>query len=412
MKKIFIRLVLLALVFEGIPAILYSCNTNQKSTYDPLLQMVDTALLYATEQARLMANQLLDKPDQLPRTLNKEGELVTSNSDWWCSGFFPGVLWYLYEYNNDPYLKEMAKNYTLRVEDQKYTTTNHDVGFMIFCSFGNGYRITDDSSYKYVIDTAARSLSTRFNPKIGCLRSWDYASWNKQWQYPVIIDNMMNLEMLMWAAKAFNNQCYSEIARTHANTTIENHFRADNSSYHVVSYDTITGLPELKQTSQGYSDESAWARGQAWGLYGFTMMFRESGDSTYLEQAMQIADFIIHHPNLPEDKIPYWDFNAPDIPDTKRDASAGAIMCSALMELSQLAPKQQGRMYLNVAKKQLETLCSNEYLAKPGENGYFILKHGVGHMPNKSEVDVPLTYGDYYFVESLMRYKKLLQINK
>ena len=392
----------------GFVTLFFSCKNeaNKASTNDDLMQKVDTALYYATEQAKLMAQTLMDKPDQLPRTLNKNGELVTSNSDWWCSGFFPGVLWYLYENNHDPELKKMAQNYTLRVEDQKYTTTNHDVGFMIFCSFGNGYRITGDTTYKYVIDTASQSLSTRFNEKIGCIRSWDYASWNKQWQYPVIIDNMMNLEMLMWASKEFNNQHYAKIAKTHANTTIKNHFRDDNSSYHVVSYDTITGIPELKHTAQGYNHESAWARGQAWGLYGFTMMYRESGDSVYLEQAMKIADFIINHPNLPEDKIPYWDFNAPDIPNALRDASAGAIMCSALLELSTLAPNPKASIYYNVALTQLKTLCSLEYLAKPGENGYFIIKHGVGHMPNKSEVDVPLSYADYYFVESLIRYKK------
>ena len=386
----------------------FSCKNkaNNSSKDDDLMLKVDTALYYATEQAKLMAKELIDKPGKLPRTLNENGELVTSNSDWWCSGFFPGVLWYLYENSQYPELKELANNYTLRVEDQKYTTSNHDVGFMIFCSFGNGYRITGDTAYKYVIDTASQSLSTRFNEKIGCIRSWDYANWNKQWQYPVIIDNMMNLEMLIWASKEFRNKRFAEIAKTHANTTIKNHFRDDKSSYHVVSYDTIAGLPELKHTSQGYNHESAWARGQAWGLYGFTMMFRESGDSIYLEQAMKIADFIVNHPNLPEDKIPYWDFNAPDIPNAMRDASAGAIMCSALLELSTLAPNPQASLYHQVATIQLQTLCSDEYLSKPGENGNFILKHGVGHMPNKSEVDVPLSYADYYFVESLIRYKK------
>ncbi len=376
-----------------------------------LNDIIDTALNRATGQSLLMAKELKSMPRRLPQTINNRGKLVTSDAGWWCSGFFPGVLWYLYENNNSKEIKEYAIQYTDRLKDQQYNKTTHDLGFMIFCSYGNGYRITKDTSYLSVIKNASYSLSTRFNNKIGCIRSWDYASWNKQWQYPVIIDNMMNLEMLLWSSEKFNIAKFNYIAKNHANTTIKNHFRKDNSSYHVVSYDTITGNPELKHTSQGYSHESAWARGQAWGLYGFTMLYRETGDKKYLKQAVKIADFIVNHPNLPEDKIPYWDFDAPNIPNEKRDASAGAIMSSALLELSTFTKGNTRDKYYQTAITQIKTLCSDEYLAQVGKNGFFILKHGVGHMPNGTEVDVPLTYADYYFIEAITRLKKLIADN-
>ncbi|KJF45609.1 glucuronyl hydrolase [Draconibacterium sediminis] len=397
--------------FFVILILFFSCKTPNSNSQS-LISVIDQSLVLATQQSLRMAESLKDQPDKLPQTIDKNGKLVTCNSAWWVSGFFPGVLWYLYENSPSDSLKQWAENFTLRVEDQQYTTDNHDVGFMIFCSFGNGYRITGNPEYKDVIHNASESLITRFNPTVGCIRSWDYAPWSAKWQYPVIIDNMMNLELLEWSAKTFNDTTYSHVARTHANTTLENHFRDDYSSYHVVSYDTITGAVEKKNTSQGYSDDSAWARGQAWGLYGYTMMYRETGDKTYLEQAKHIADFIINHPNLPEDKIPYWDFNAPDIPNALRDASAGAIICSALLELSGHVTDEKATSYLNIAEKQLRSLSSNKYLTKPGENANFILKHSVGHMPNGSEVDVPLTYADYYFVEALMRAKELIKESK
>lgn len=386
----------------------FSCKTPESNSQS-LISVIDQSLEFATQQSLRMAESLKNQPDKLPQTIDKNGKLVTCNSDWWVSGFFPGVLWYLYENSPSDSLKLWAENFTLRVEDQQYTTDNHDVGFMIFCSFGNGYRLTGNPEYKEVIHNASKSLITRFNPTIGCIRSWDYASWSAQWQYPVIIDNMMNLELLEWSAKTFNDTTFSHVARTHANTTLKNHFRDDYSSFHVISYDTITGAVEKKNTSQGYADDSAWARGQAWGLYGYTMMYRKTGNQTYLDQAKHIADFMINHPNFPEDKIPYWDFNAPDIPNALRDASAGAIMCSALIELSTYISSEKGEQYLQIAEKQIRTLSSDEYLATPGTNGNFILKHSVGHMPNKSEVNVPLSYADYYFTEALLRMKKVLQ---
>jgi unsaturated chondroitin disaccharide hydrolase len=374
---------------------------------EPIKNVVNEALDFSVQQGLLMAHSLKDRQGELPRTADRFGNLQTCRSDWWVSGFFPGLLWYLYEYSGSEELKKWAHEYTLRVEDQQYTTNNHDVGFIIFCSFGNGFRLTRDSSYLNVIRTAAGSLITRFRPSTGCIRSWDYADWNKQWQYPVIIDNMMNLELLLWSAGKFDVPEFYDIAISHANATIKNHYRRDYSCYHVVSYDTLTGLPELKQTAQGYSNESAWARGQAWGLYGFTMMYRYTGDTAYLNHARNIAGFIINHPCFPDDKIPYWDFDAPNIPDCYRDASAGTIICSALIELSQYVEPEPASKYLQVAETQIRTLSSLQYRNALGNNGNFILKHSVGHIPNNSEVDVPLTYADYYFVEALMRFKKL-----
>jgi unsaturated chondroitin disaccharide hydrolase len=397
-------LIILLLAVTFFPA---SKTCAQQAEKEPVKKVIKEALGFSVQQSLLMAQSLKGRQGELPRTTDRYGNLQICRSDWWVSGFFPGMLWYLYEYTGSEELKKWAHEYSLRVEDQQYTTNNHDVGFIIFCSFGNGFRLTNDSAYLEVIRNASRSLITRFRPTTKCIRSWDYADWNKQWQYPVIIDNMMNLELLLWAASTFNIPDFYDIAISHANATIKNHYRPDYSCYHVVSYDTVTGLPELKQTAQGYSNESAWARGQAWGLYGFTMMYRYTGDSAYLNHARNIAGFIINHPRLPEDKIPYWDFDAPNIPDCYRDVSAGTIICSALIELSQYVEPEPAKKYLQVAETQIRTLSSLQYRNALGNNGNFILKHSVGRMPNNSEVDVPLTYADYYFVEALLKFKKL-----
>jgi hypothetical protein len=394
------RKVLLLIVLT---AILYSC-TKEK----PIDKVIDTSLAVCKDQYMRMYDVMKDKPGLLPRTLDTAGVLVTARSNWWTSGFFPGSLWYLYEYTKDGKLKDAAIDITSRIEKEKDNTGTHDLGFMLYCSFGNGLRLTGDTSYARIMLTGAHSLATRYRPKIGCIQSWNS---RRGWQCPVIIDNMMNLEFLMWAFKESGDSSFYRICVSHSDTTIKNHFRPDFSSYHVVSYDTATGKVEARQTHQGYADESAWARGQVWGLYGYTVMYRETGLERYLKQAVGIADFLINHPNMPEDKIPYWDFNAPDIPDALRDASAGSIMASALIELSGYVPPEKGSEYLKVSEKQIRTLSSDEYLAKPGENGNFILKHGVGHLPGNSEVDVPLTYGDYYFIEALLRYRQLLLKN-
>ena len=367
-------------------------------------KIIDESLEFSLKQYSLMAEVMKDKPGLLPRTVDAQGNLRTESSHWWTSGFYPGCLWYLYEYTNNQKIKDDAMMVTARVEQEKYTTNSHDLGFMLYCSFGNGLRITGKESYNEVLLTGAKSLSTRFRPNVGCIQSWGS---NDRWQCPVIIDNMMNLELLMWAFKKSGDSSFYHIAVSHADTTMKNHYRPDYSCYHVVSYDTITGAVQVKATAQGASAESVWSRGQSWGLYGYTMMYRETKLDRYLQQAQHIADFLINHPNLPEDKIPYWDYNAPDIPDAKRDASAGAIMASALIELSGFVSLEKRDKYLKVAEKQLRSLASPAYRSESGKNGNFILMHSVGSVPGNMEVDVPLTYADYYFIEALMRYRKL-----
>lgn len=379
---------------------------KQSTASLPIEKVIDNALNVAVEQYKLMYSVIDTLPDQFPKTIDPKGNLETCDSYFWTSGFFPGTLWYMYEYTNDSALKMMASDITNRVEIQKYNKDNHDVGFMINCSFGNKYRLLHDTTSKEVIVTAANSLSTRFRKTVGCTRSWDHPE-SLHWQFPVIIDNMMNLELLIKASELCGDNRLYEMAVSHANVTMKNHFRSDYSSYHVVNYDTITGNSINKCTWQGYSDESVWSRGQAWGLYGYTMMYRETEDVIYLEQAKNIAKFILSHPNMPTDKIPYWDLSDPAIPNSYRDASAAAIMASALIELSTYVEKPLSINYLAVAEQQIRTLASDTYLSKVGENHNFILKHSVGFLPKGSEVDVPLSYADYYFIEALMRYKNL-----
>jgi uncharacterized protein YyaL (SSP411 family) len=255
--------------------------------------------------------------------------------------------------------------------------------------------------------TGAASLASRFNPDYGVIKSWD--GW-KEYDYPVIIDNMMNLEFLFWAAKASGNKKYYNLSVTHADNTIKNHFRKDFSSYHVVCYGKA-GKVLAQKTHQGAADSSAWARGQGWGLYGYTVMYRETKQKKYLEQAEHIANFILNHPNLPEDKIPYWDFNAPGIPNEERDVSAATVMSSALFELSQYS-KKNTKKYFDAATAMLSSLTTAKYKADIGTNGNFILKHSVGSKPHHSEVDVPLVYADYYYLEALLRYKKITDAGK
>jgi alpha-L-fucosidase len=336
-----------------------------------------------------------------PRTLDSMQLKLVPSRDW-TSGFFPGELWFLYEYTGNNEWKNQAQKFTTNIEREKTNGGTHDMGFKIYCSFGQGYRLTKDAHYKDVIIQSAKTLSTRFNPKVGVIRSWDHHK--EQWDYPVIIDNMMNLELLFEATKLSGDSSFYKIAVSHAKTTMKNHFRADYSSYHVVDYDTATGGVRKKQTAQGYADESAWARGQAWGLYGFTMCYRETKNEKYLEHAEHIASFILHHPNLPKDMVPYWDFDAPNIPNEPRDASAASVMASALYELSTYSKNKNE--YRKAADKIIESLTKS-YRSPIGENKGFILLHSTGSRPANSEVDVPLIYADYYYLEALLRMKKL-----
>lgn len=368
---------------------------------DPsVLQLIRDDFDHATAQYGGMLDQLKNASGN-PRTFSGKGISIVGPSDW-TSGFFPGALWFLYEYTGDTKWRDAAIKSTGFVENAKNVTNTHDVGFILNCSFGQGYRLTGNPTYRDVLLKGASSLSTRFNPTVGCIKSWDN---RPQWKYPVIIDNMMNLELLAWASSNGGTSDFATMAISHANKSRDNHFRANASSYHVVSYVPETGAVELKQTWQGAFDESSWSRGQAWGLYGFTMMYRKTGHADYLDLAKRIAAFLMTHPRMPADKVPYWDFDAPGIPNTPRDASAAAIMSSALIELSGYVDATLGQQYLSFAADQLRSLSSPAYRAAIGANGNFLLMHSTGSYPGNSEVDVPLIYADYYYLEALMRYK-------
>ena len=365
---------------------------------------VDETLDIVEKQLRYRINSFKDT-NAFPRSV-KDNALVSVPSRDWTSGFYAGVLWQMYELTKDDTWAKSARKWTESLEKEQYNTRTHDLGFMLYCSYGNGLRLAPSRAYEEVLLQGARSLATRFRQTTGTIKSWDHGAW----EFPVIIDNMMNLELLFWATKVSGDSAFYQIAVTHALTTMKNHFRPDNSSYHVVDYDTVTGKVEGRVTHQGHADESAWARGQAWGLYGFTLTYRETKDKRFLDQAIRIADFMLKHPNLPADKVPYWDFNAPGMPNEERDASAAAIMASALLELSQYV--ENGMRYNDAAAEILESLASPAYMARPGTNHGFILMHSTGHKPAKSEIDVPIIYADYYFIEALRRYKNITESGK
>ena len=343
-------------------------------------------------------------PGRYPRSY-EFGELITSDTQWWCSGFFPGSLWYVYEYTGNEEIGEMARKYTLGLSHILEGRTDHDLGFQINCSYGNALRITGDSTlYAPMMVDAARKLASRFIPEAGCIKSWDWGA-SKGWDCPVIIDNMMNLELLMVAARMTGEESLADVANTHAATTMANHFRDDYTCYHVVDYDSKDGSVRSRQTHQGLSDGSAWARGQAWALYGYTMMYQKTGRSEYLVQAENVAGMILE--NLKYGPIPIWDFDDPKGTRSYRDASAGAVMASAFATLSGLTPrKNMARKYRTTAEEQVLELASPSYFTAPDELGGFLLKHSVGNLPGDSEVDRPLSYADYYFLEALLKLAK------
>lgn len=317
----------------------------------------------------------------------------------WTSGFFPGSLWYAYELTGDADLKNEAIDYTNRMFPVSKYKDNHDIGFMINCSYGNAMRLAPNDSIMDVIVETAENLCSRFNVQIGCIRSWDFGHWN----YPVIIDNMMNLDLLFNATNLTGNQKYKQVAIKHAYTTMKHHFRPDFTSFHVVSYND-DGSVELKGTHQGKNDDSAWARGQGWAVYGYTSCYRETKDVKFLDQAVNVAEMIIKR-NVASDKVCYWDFDAPIKRETPRDASAAAVIASAFLELSTFA--ENGDRYFDYAEEILKSLSSKKYLSEKGQNKGFVLMHSVGSLPHGSEIDTPINYADYYYLEALKRYNDL-----
>lgn len=349
---------------------------------------------------------LLDFPVDsvaIPRSMNiSTGVYKKVKSKDWTSGFFPGTLWQIYKLTGDVKYKEKAAIWNAFIEKEKFNGTTHDMGFKVYSSFGKGLAVENNEKYKKIIVKSAKTLITRFNSKIGAIRSWDHS--RELFDYPVIIDNMLNLELLFEASKISGDPTFKNIAIKHANTTLKNHFRKDNSCYHVVDYDTISNGVRKKATFQGFSDESTWARGHSWAVYGYTMCYRYTKNKEYLKQAEATAKYFINNKNMPEDGIPYWDLKDPSIPNAPRDASSAAVMASALIELYQFT---KDKSYLEYSNKVINSLSSDKYLLNNSVKVPFLLDHSTGNWPKKDEIDQPINYADYYFLEAIIRKQSL-----
>ena len=393
-------------IFWALSMVIMVASCTKEETMEELTERVFKRAAVQMEYLDTVLDSVaVSKPGNAvyPRSIRPDGTFWESNYKWWCSGFYPGTLWYVYEYTGNETFKELALKYQSGLEPLRYRTDDHDVGFQLMCSYGNCLRLTGDQECVPVLIDGANSLSTRFNQEVGCTRSWSFGKWS----FPVIIDNMMNMELLLKATELGGDDSLKNIAIAHAHTTMKNHFRDDNSCFHLVDYDPETGAVVGKQTVQGYADNSAWARGQAWAIYAYPMIYRFTKDQEMLDHAVAIAEYLL--PRVPDDGIPYWDYDAPDIPEDVRDASAAAVMACGLIELSTYVDAEKAARYLAVAEKSLRTLASDEYLAAEGELYGFLLKHSTGNKNRDQEVDVPLTYADYYFLEALMRWQKLVK---
>lgn len=376
-----------------------TCTKENNNNDTELIEKTSTQLKFISEAASNTSGKL-----KFPRSLDNLGEIKFTSKRDWTSGFYPGTLWLMYDLTKDSYWEKEAITFTELLESEQNNSSNHDIGFKMMSSYGLGYKFSKNEKYKDILIQSAKTLITRFDKNIGCIRSWDHHK--DKWDYPVIIDNLMNLELLYWAGKETGDPVYYNIANTHLETTIKNHFRSDYSTYHVVSYDTSSGAAVFKGTHQGFSNESCWSRGEAWALYGYTMAYRETKNPKFLKQAEKIANYILNIAQLPNDFVPTWDFSLKNNPEEPKDASAAAVMASAFYELSTMTEKK-GNNYLKIANSMMNSLSSEDYLNTKGENNGFLLKHSTGAKPKNSEVDVPLIYADYYFLEALSRKIKL-----
>ena len=377
-----------------------ACSSIEKSA-------VDKNIAYCEQQAfKTLANIPIDTPN-IPRNIKDDaGNWRYVNYKDWTSGFWPGTLWYLYEATQKDAIKKEAERFTAELYNLSVEPAfDHDLGFQVYNSYGHAYKLTKNKEYKEIVLRTADTLATLYNPKVGTILSWPRSVPNMEWpQHNTIIDNMINLELLFWASKNGGTKNLYDIAVKHAETTMKNHFRDDYTSYHVVVYDKDTGERIKQVTHQGYADETMWARGQSWAIYGYTMVYRETKNEKFLDFAQKVTDVYLE--KLPEDLIPYWDFNAPGIPNEPRDASAAAITASALLELSTFVKnKDKATYYREKAEEMITVLSSAEYQGRE-KNSAFIM-HVTGHKPNDTEVDTSINYADYYYLEALVRLKKL-----
>lgn len=350
----------------------------------------------------------LSKHPRLIETDEKEWKEIPNGKLVWTLGFYPGILWYMYDVTKDEKWKLEAIKRTEALEEYQHVVEHHDIGFMMFPSYGNGLLIGNKNEYKDILLSSAKSLSTRYNPNVGTIKSWSNIMHPRWQQHITIIDNMLNLELLYWATKNGGSSEYYDMATKHAETTMKNHFRDDFTSWHVIEYDSITGNVLNNHTKQGSHDDSRWSRGQAWGIYGYTMVYRETQDKKFLEFAQKLTDKYLSL--LPDDLIPYWDFDAPNIPEEEKDASAATIVASGLLELSTYVENENDReRYYNAALKMLASLSSEKY-SGVGKTDSFLL-HSTGAKSLGHEIDVALIYADYYYIEALSRLKKMKESN-
>lgn len=382
--------------------LMVSCTTEMKKAEGPdTKKMLD----YCVAKTVTTMNSLA-KTDSFPRNIYpRQTKWNKVNVFDWTSGFWPGVLWEAYEVSGDTSVLAHARRFTEPLHKVlSVPVDNHDLGFMLFTSFGNGYRMTQDSSYHQFLLTAADSLATLYNPKVGTILSWPAMRAKMSWPHNTIIDNLINLELLFWASKNGGNQNLYDIAVKHAETCMKTIVRPDFTTFHVAVFDTVDGHFIKGVTHQGYADSSMWARGQAWGIYGYTMCFRETGEIEFLKTAQKLADVFIAR--LPEDGIPYWDFDDPAIPNAPKDASAAAVAASGMLELSGFTIDEEAKAkYKDAAVKLLGRLSSPEYLS--GDKNQAFLIHSTGHKPKGSEIDASIIYADYYYLEALLRLKKI-----
>lgn len=364
---------------------------------------VDSLLNHFVTKYEIFLDSFHDST-RFPRSYD-DGKIIFTKSSGWTSGFFPGILWNLYRYSDQQVFYDAALTWTHILLSESQNTSTHDVGFIINSSVGLAYQVTGADSLKGVILQAAESLASRYHEKPGCIKSLDNLN---DYSYPVLIDNLVNLEILFKAWKWTGDEHYYQMAYSHALKTMENQTRQDFSSYQLVDYDKNNGFPVYKGTVQGYNDNSVWSRGQAWGIYGYAMAYQETGDRIFLDQAERMADFILHDPYFRDGYIPFWDMSTPRVPHELRDASAAAILASSFLELSAFPESSDQNKYFKAGENILISLANSEYCSGINENGFFVVKHCVGNYPGRIEVDVPLIYADYYLLEALLRYRDIL----
>jgi unsaturated chondroitin disaccharide hydrolase len=387
-------------IFIFLMLLVLSCNTskstNQEYIEKEIKEHAEFQLNFLLQQAN---SELRDGNVLFPRSfINNHIEFVQGTE---CnSGFFPGILWQMYRLTEDESWKNEAEKFTNILQQVQFNNNKLDSCYNLMASFGLGYQLTQDQELRETLIQAAKMMASRFNEKVGSIRSWN--SDGDQQDFRVSIDNLMNLELLFWAWNETGETVFYNIACSHANNTIKNQFRTDYSTWHVVNYDSITGEVRGKTNQYESSAESCYSLSQAKALYGFTMIYRETKESKYLKQAEKIADFILNHSNLPDNSIPYREFSAPGMQDEVRDVKAAAIMASALLELSEYLPDNTNQ-YRSVADIILRSLSSDHYLNKKREAGGFLLKQTAGSKLNDKDIDMASIYTDYYFLEALVK---------